>query len=492
MHPPRKPPEAAAILDLLPVPVAVRGPDGYLYRNGAHLGLSAATLDPDGGGHRSDLEGLGLAQVTDPASGRVYLCTRTPFGAGEVLEVLEDITGRHSDRDEIARQRDALARDAKALGRANRELAVIDRAKAAFIARAAHEVRTPLTALGNALALLRRVPDAAGNGAGRFLAMAERNVGRLAALADDLLAFTKLEVGHLGFTVAPVDLAALVAGAAAAANVENDPEAGPVRVRVTGGGRLPALHGDPDHLAQVVRGLLGHALEHAPEGHAVRVALAHRRRWPRPADPADPVEAPRGPAAPDGWVEVAVADPAAAGDPGALAGEGDEALGLGLAVGRRIAALHGGALWARGGPGARGVVLRLPVLPAADARLLPVHEAWRRLPRQGSTAALVVLGAEGGADPADLRAALGEDPGIAAVPETGEVVGAVAGEAAAERLRRAAARWSRAHGRPIRMGWSRADAAADFPAALARARAAARPVGAAGGGGPGDGEGGAG
>jgi len=482
VHPPRDLSETVlqTILDLLPVPVAVRGADGYLYRNAAHRALAADALAGEGG----DLEDLGLAQVTDPVSGRLYLCTRTPLGDGpDFLEVLEDITGRHSDRDEIARQRDALARDAEALGRANRDLAVIDRAKAAFIALAAHEVRTPLTALGNALALLRRTPDPAAGA--RFLGMAERNVGRLAALADDLLAFTKLEVGHLALAFAPVDLAALVADTAA------DPECGPGRVRVSGGTRLPAVHGDPAALAQVVHDLIDHALENTPEGHAVRVALAHRRRWPRPADGADPDHAPATPGAPEGWVEVVVADPAqVGGDTGAEMADGDDALGLGLAVGRRVAALHGGALWARRGPEERAVVLRLPVLGVADARLLPVQEAWRRLPRHGAPPAVVVLRVEDGADPDPLRSAFGEDPGVASVPETGEVVGAVPGPGAVDRARHAATRWSAARGCPIRMGWSRADAAADFGAALARARAALRPLGEGGGGGNGGEEGG--
>jgi len=467
---------AADILDLLPVPVAVRGAAGYAYRNAAHRGVAAEALKvdagaADGSGAGADLEGLGIARVTDPDSGRVYLCSRTPLGSGpEVLEVLEDITGRQSDRDEIARHRDALAREAEALARANRELAVIDRAKAAFIALAAHEVRTPLTALANALALLRRAPEGRTEKSGeRFLAMAERNVGRLAALADDLLAFTKLEMGHLGLAVAPVDVTALVAEAAAALAVDPDGR----RVRVTGGTRLPALHGDPARLGPVVRGLLRHALDRAPEGHAVRVALSHRRRWSRPGEPGDPAEAPAAPGPPDGWLEVAVSD--AAGTANTDGSEGDEALGLGLAVGRRIAALHGGALWAR--PGG-SVVLRLPVLSLPDARLLPVQEAWRRLPRHGAAPALVVLrpegDGEGTGDSGALRAALGEDPGFASVPEAGEVVGAVAGDAAVARVRAAAAGWSAAKGCPIRMGWSRADAAADFPAALARARAAMR------------------
>jgi signal transduction histidine kinase len=477
-NPPPAAARAADILDLLPVPVAVRAGDGYAWRNAAHRALAVETLDGDGGSDAgADLEGLGIARVTDPASGRVYLCSRTPLGDGpDLLEVLEDITGRQSDRDEIARHRDALARDAEALARANRELAVIDRAKAAFIALAAHEVRTPLTALANALALLRRVPETADPASGRrFLAMAERNVGRLAALADDLLAFTQLEVGHLGLRVTPVDVAALLAEASeAAGDAAADAGAGGRRVRVTGGGRLPLVHGDPARLGPVVRGLLVHALDRAPEGLAVRVALSHRRRWPRPADPTDPAEAPSLPGAPEGWVEVAVSD--AAGPVGPAAADGDDALGLGLAVGRRIAALHGGALWAR--RGGSGVVLRLPVLGAAVARLLAVQEAWRRLPRHGAAPALVVLRPEGGGegDADALRAALGEDPGFASVPEAGEVVGAVAGEAAVARVRRAAAGWSAAKGCPIRMGWSRADAAADFAAALARARAAVRPL----------------
>jgi signal transduction histidine kinase len=461
---------AADILDLLPVPVAVRGAAGYAYRNAAHRGVAAELLDGEGSGAGADLEGLGIARMTDPDSGRVYLCSRTPLGDGpDLLEVLEDITGRQSDRDEIARHRDALARKAEALARANRELAVIDRAKAAFIALAAHEVRTPLTALANAMALLRRQPEGGSAKSGeRFLAMAERNVGRLAALADDLLSFTKLEVGHLGLAVAPVDVAALVAEAADGLAV--DPDGG--RVRVTGGGRLPALHGDPARLGPVVRGLLRHALDRAPEGHAVRVALSHRRRWGRPGEPGDPAEAPATPGTPEGWVEIAVSDASgAAGSDAPHMADGDEALGLGLAVGRRIAALHGGALWAR--PGG-SVVLRLAVLALPDARLLPVQEAWLRLSRHGAAPALVVLRTDDEADA--LRAALGEDPGFASVPETSEVVGAVAGDAAVARVRAAAAGWSAAKGRPIRMGWSRADAAADFPAALARARAAMRPL----------------
>jgi len=498
-----------AVLEALPLALAVRGPAGPVFRNAAHRAL--APHDPEPGD--DELADLGLGQVTDSASGRVYLRTRTPLharGAGDTgpeplaLELLEDITGRHSDRDEIARQRDALARHARALERANRELSQLERAKSEFIALAAHEVRTPLTALSNAVQLLRRAPagGASPDAAERFLSMADRNVRRLADLADDLLEFTQLEARHLDLEVAPVDPTRLLAGAVA--DLEARAAAAEVGIARHAGAPAPVLHGDPARLGQVMRNLLAHAVRRAPAGSTVRAAAAALDAWD-PAPPGAPGP-PRPPAPPRGWVELAV-EAGAPGtvephvtDLGSFAADGAEVpdgragTGLDLAVCRRIVDLHGGAAWSEEAPGWRRLVVRLPRLSAADARLLAAHDVWRWLRQRRDDARVVVVRTDPGAPLAeDLRAACAGatapdgawvtvpgDAGDGEGAERAEIVGVVAGDgavAAATRALAASEGCSGAEPAPIRVGWAAPGPDGGFDEALARARAAARPLG---------------
>jgi signal transduction histidine kinase len=476
-------PWLAAALEALPVAVAVRDGEALLFANAAHRAL-APHLAPAGEGEAELLAGLQIGPVSDPESGRLYLLTRTPLGSdtpdGPVLEVLEEVTGRHSDRDEIARQRDALARHAAALERANGELAGLDRTRAEFIALAAHELRTPLSAVTSAVQLLgRSLPGGCAPemrsacGTERFLDMAGRNLRRLAALADDLSDFTQLDARPAAPEGAPTDLAALLAESAAEAEAASDD----VRVAARSDAADPVLPGDPDRLGRMLRHLLAHAARLAPAGGTVRARLSGHDHWEGGAGVPDP---PSLPGTPAGWLELVVEGIGAAPDEMdgtrpfdgfAAAGtglpDGRSGSGLDLAVCGRIVALHGGAAWVR-----------------TEARLLPLAAAWGG-PAHPQARLLVAAPASEGAAPADLlaacRAAAGPEARWVAVPETGEVVGIVDAGTDPAALSRAVqgtiGTSSRENGAaPIRMGWAGPGPDRSLADALARARAAARAI----------------
>ena len=223
---------------------------------------------------------------------------------------------------------------ASMLGEATR-LEDLDRVRADFVATVSHDLRTPLTAARAALGLL---DVSAGKGLRdderELLANGRRNVERLGALIDDLLAYNQLEAGTLRLERAPLDLRGVVAEAMAA-----------VHPLVRSAGQTLELdlpeplptEGDAARLEQVFLNLLVNAHRHTPEG--TRVLVAGR--------------------ADAGEVVVTVGDDGPGIAPEEreavfrrfhrLGGEGGS--GLGLAIARAIMEMHGGRVTAEDGPG---------------------------------------------------------------------------------------------------------------------------------------------
>ncbi len=485
-------PWCAAALEMLHVGVAVRTRDGeFRYRNPVHARVAPETLsdypeDPPGPQN--------MAQVTDIGSGRVYLLTQVPLSTADpdlMLEVLEEITGRHTDQGEISRQRDVLMQHARALARANRELARLDRAKSEFIALAAHEIRTPLTAIRTAVHLLEREIGDTSDHADRFLDMASRNIRRLSSLAEDLLDFTKLETRQLTPAFESVNPATCIHNAVQGHQADAA-EAG-IRVNVLLPGTLPVMQADDARLTQIITNLVGNAVKRTPSGGAVQVEAEQLADWREVELTDGPLPAPALPDDPEGWLEVRVED-AGPVVPDDLTvelfnsfspGEGEishdcREFGLGLAICRRIAETHGGVVWAEsaGDAGIR-LSLRLPILSADNARLLAGSEAIRRFHQKQAEPALVVIEAEN--DATFARAAKtclrSSRPGWLFVESETDrrIVGVLEGgnEGATALLERVARKQlsRQKGGQPIRGGWTLPDPAETFREALARARA---------------------
>jgi signal transduction histidine kinase len=276
-------------------------------------------------------------------------------------------------------RRDELGRLAAAFDHMVGRLATTLEAQRRFVADAAHELKTPLTAIGGMVEMLLMGADGGDPGARqRALRGIEREVGRLSRLVGDLLTLSQLDA-----RAAPVPDGQVVDLAATAAGVTQQAQVlarGQTVAFVQEGGPL-LVEGDPDRLAQVLLNLVDNAIKHTPPGGRVTVTA-------RPA-------AGGGPPA-RRLAEVAVADTGAGIPAEALPHLFDRfyradaardrrrgGAGLGLAIAQGIARAYGGAITAASeGPG-RGATFTLQ-LPLGLAGARPVPGPASHVPRPPS------------------------------------------------------------------------------------------------------------
>lgn len=149
-------------------------------------------------------------------------------------------------------------------------------AQRAFVADAAHELRTPIAALKLQTGLLGR----AGDEAGRADALRELNAGvdRSAHLVDQLLALARNEPGArpaAGRDAASADTDLAATARDAIAGLRTLAQARGSTVALTAPQSLP-IHADPDAMQALVRNLVDNALRHSPPGSRVEVEVAQQ------------------------------------------------------------------------------------------------------------------------------------------------------------------------------------------------------------------------
>ncbi len=164
------------------------------------------------------------------------------------------------------------------LQHANRELAKLSELKSAFVSTVSHELRTPLTSIKSSIDLVRREQTGAlAEPQKRFLAMARRNVERLAVIIDDLLDLSKIEAGKLEYRFEPVPLAGLLDDLRA--TFVPQAEASSVTLDLALDRPTPTVLADPQRLAQVVTNLVSNALKLTPAGGRVEVGVRRHGGW---------------------------------------------------------------------------------------------------------------------------------------------------------------------------------------------------------------------
>ncbi|HEX5656451.1 MAG TPA: ATP-binding protein [Polyangiales bacterium] len=197
-----------------------------------------------------------------------------------------------------------------------------------FIAHAAHELRSPLTALYGELSHALRKSRSADEYE-QAIEEALDATKRLMALAEDLLALARLADRDVE-PPQKVELGALVEHLSRTLTAESQQRGVPIEIE----GQAGAVAGRPLDLERLLRNLLENALRHAPQGSPVRVVLeGGPERRVRVANRGGPIpESDRERIFEPFWRGAyASAD----GHPGA---------GLGLAIARQIAVGHGGQL----------------------------------------------------------------------------------------------------------------------------------------------------
>ena len=249
------------------------------------------------------------------------------------------------------------ARLVRALEVRSRELELASRHKSAFLADMSHELRTPLNAIiGFSEVLRMRMAGELTERQAEYLDDIHASGRHLLALISDILDLAKVEAGRLDLEPAPLDLRSCL-------------EAGFTMVRERAERRGVELTleiedvdgpvvADERRLTQIVSNLLDNAVRFSPEGDRVAVTVRRVDAEVRIA------VHDAGPGIPQADQERIFEEFEQAGTP-----EPGEGTGLGLALSRRLAELHGGRLWVESRPGAGSTfVLALPAgAPAPTA-----------------------------------------------------------------------------------------------------------------------------
>jgi len=219
-----------------------------------------------------------------------------------------------------------------------------------------HDLRTPLAAIKEALALLTETATSQlDDRQHRYLAVAREEINRLNRMIDDLVEVSRMESGKVVLHPKAVDLSELLS----AATESLSPLAGKrnLTIRRDVPSLLPQVTGDRDQLLRVFGNLLDNAIKHSPVGGTVRVGIT-------PVDPRSGAPAGDGSTARDGYVQVTVSNDGPGIPPEAIdrifekferADSRCPGSGLGLAVVRSIVEMHHGRVWAEStsGQGAR-------------------------------------------------------------------------------------------------------------------------------------------
>jgi signal transduction histidine kinase/CheY-like chemotaxis protein len=244
-----------------------------------------------------------------------------------------------------------------------------NRAKDEFLAMLAHELRNPLGAISNAVRLLSRGADQ-----DRTVAFAagviDRQSEQLKRLIDDLLEVSRVVSGKIGLKREPLDLLRAVQQV-----VQSLGAAGRTRGhRITVIGKPAWTNADAARIEQIVINLVVNALAYTPAGRAIEISVREE----------------------GGDVLLQVKDEGIGMTEETLARVFElffqaeirlvrpmGGLGIGLALVRRLVALHGGAVTAESdGPGTGSVFkVRLPAMPApalVHPREGPAGETKRR------------------------------------------------------------------------------------------------------------------
>jgi signal transduction histidine kinase/ActR/RegA family two-component response regulator len=248
-----------------------------------------------------------------------------------------------------------LEQSESALRQANRH-------KDLFLATLAHELRNPLGPLRTGLDLLLAQPEQSPM-ATRTLATMNRQLDHMVRLVDDLLDVSRISRGTLEMRREVAELSSVIERAVETTRPLLTRRNQSVRVHAVG---TVAAFVDPTRIAQVVGNMLNNASKHSASGAEVDVELR------RDGDMARIDVIDHGVGIPSGQLArvFEMFTKIERGTPGV-----NDGLGIGLALSRQLAELHGGTLTVASGGDGEGATFTLSV-PAG----LPAHASPRETP----------------------------------------------------------------------------------------------------------------
>jgi PAS domain S-box-containing protein len=295
-----------------------------------------------------------------------------------------DIYGAVSVSRDITRRRLAEQQ----LQRLNLELSKADRRKDEFLATLAHELRNPLAPMRNVLEILRQ-KEFADPQLSWSRDVFDRQLQHMTHLVDDLLEVSRITQGKLELRKQRLELARAMQAAMEAARPTV--QASAHHLSVTLPREALYLDADPTRLSQMILNLLNNAAKYTPHGGNISLSAE------REGDDAVIVVRDSGIGIPREHLDT-VFEMFSQLAPALERSQGG--LGIGLALVRGLAELHGGTVAAfSGGPGnGSEFVIRLPLSKATQE---PTNSVLSEVP---PTAGLRVVIVDDNTDAADSLA----------------------------------------------------------------------------------------
>ena len=278
------------------------------------------------------------------------------------------------------------------LERSERALQAAAREKDEFLAVLAHELRNPLAPLRTGVDLLMQLQAPGTPVVGRTLAAMNRQLDHLVRLIDDLLDVSRISRGVLELKKARVDLAATIH--AAIEIFRSVFEQRKVTLVVSTPHQTSATV-DATRISQIIGNLLHNASKFTPQGGTVRVELDHN------ANTAIIRVSDDGMGIPSNQLERVFemfARIESSSSPS------DRGSGIGLALAKRLAQMHGGDLRAWSAGEGRGTTFTL-TLPGADTVTTTTELQPKAVRRFDPGVPLDILVIEDNEDVADTLAA---------------------------------------------------------------------------------------
>jgi signal transduction histidine kinase len=269
-----------------------------------------------------------------------------------VFNVLEESAPLHPrERDIVTDAIEAAMQDAAAEYMAHTQVLVMaDRHKSELLAVVAHELRSPLSALANALYVLENTPlDDRGV---RQVEAGNRQIRQITRIVSDLMDITSIAEGKVALKMAPLTIENIINDAIATVLPLIESRGQELTSSISSHGII--INGDADRLQQVMLNLLNNSAKYTEAGGRIWVTLAAEGSDAviRVKDTGIGIDPPALPQIFDMFHQVSAATPFA-----------DGGVGIGLGVVKRLAELHGGTVSVESQGLGKGseFTLRLPV-----------------------------------------------------------------------------------------------------------------------------------
>jgi signal transduction histidine kinase len=266
-----------------------------------------------------------------------------------LIHVVQDVTevgiiqqqlSQH--RNELRLLQQQLVRQNRELAAANAELRQLTELKSSFISIAAHELRSPMTAIvGYVELLLDKVYGPLTEDQFNALGVVQKSASRLITIVNDLLDIARIEAGRIELVLRPLDLTTLLKGVVAEYKPRWEAKNQQVLTHFQTG--LPFALCDETRTAQIVSNLISNALNYTLAEGKITICLTSEE---------------------EGFLQISVEDSGVgipledqahlfkrffrARNVGTTKAAGS---GLGLHITRSLVELQGGRIWFESEPG---------------------------------------------------------------------------------------------------------------------------------------------